>query len=160
MTTATPGIWTTIATERRRLADELETFTDAQWETPTTCAGWTVHDVAAHLVMPFEISTPRFVLGMIKRRGDFDRAIVDLTERVKNNSSRAEIIATLRSNAESQWTPPKAGPEAPLGEVVVHGQDIRRALNLPHNIPQETIDLTINGMQDPELRANYADRIG
>lgn len=153
-------IWNTIAIERRRIADELETFTDEQWATPTTCDGWNVEDVAAHLIMPFEVSTPRFGLAMLKHRGNFDKVMIDLTARVKAKNSRSDVIAKLRANADNQWTPPGAGPEAPLGEVVVHGQDIRRALGLGHNIPAETIELTITGMKDADLRANYAERIG
>lgn len=153
-------IWTTIATERRRLADELDTLTEQQWTTPTSCTGWTVEDVAAHLIVPFEISLPRFGLAMMRRRGDFDKAMIDLTSRVKAKNTRAQVIAKLRDNAENEWTPPGGGPESPLGEVVVHGQDIRQALGLTHNIPAETIDLTITGMKDAALRADYAARIG
>lgn len=153
-------IWTTIATERRRIADELETLTEAQWVTPTSCAGWNVEDVAAHMIVPFDVSTPRFGLAMLKHRGNFDKAMIDLTARVKAKNSRAEVIEKLRANADSEWTPPGGGPESPLGEVVVHGQDIRRALGMDHDIPAETIDLTISGMKDEELRVNYAQRIG
>lgn len=153
-------IWTTIATERRRLADDLETLTDEQWAAQSACAGWTVEDVAAHVILPFEVSTPRFGLAMMKHRGNFDRVMVDLTARVRARNSRAEIISKLRANAESKWTPPGGGPESPLGEVVVHGQDIRRPLGLDHDIPAETIELTITGMKDESLRIDYARRIG
>lgn len=153
-------IWTTIATERLRFADELETLTEAQWVTPTGCDGWTVEDVAAHLILPFEVSTPRFGLAMLKHRGNLDKAMIDLTAKVKAKNTRDQIIATLRANAKSEWTPPGGGPESPLGEIVVHGQDIRRALGLDHEIPAETIQLTIMGMKDEKLRIDYADRIG
>jgi len=154
------SIWTTIATERRRLANELATLTDEQWMSPSACDGWTVEDVAAHLIMPFEVSTPRFGLAMLRNRGNFDRVMIDLTAKVRAKNSRDEIIAKLRSNAESQWTPPGGGPEGPLGEIVVHGQDIRVALGLDHNIPTETIELAITGMNDEALRVDYARRIG
>lgn len=153
-------IWDTIATERRRLADELDTLTDEQWETPSQCKGWTVEDVAAHVIMPFEISTPRFMVSMLKNRANLDRTMIELTQRVKERNTRSDIAAKLRSNAESQWTPPGGGPESPLGEVVVHGQDIRRVLNIATTVPPETIALTLKGMTDEAIRENYADRIG
>jgi len=154
------SIWTTIAIERRRLADELEALSDEQWATPSACAGWTVEDVAAHLIVPFEVSLPRFGLAMMKNRGDFDRAMIELTARVRARNSRADLVAKLRANAESQWTPPGGGAESPLGEVVVHGQDIRVPLGLDHNIPDETIELAITGMKEEELQVEYARRIG
>jgi len=103
---------------------------------------------------------PRFGLAIMKHRGNFDRAMIDLTARVRSRNSRSEIIATLRANADSQWTPPGGGPESPLGEIVVHGQDIRRPLGLDHDIPAETIELAITGMKDEALQVDYAKRIG
>jgi len=35
---------------RERLVALLQGLTDEQWATPTVCAGWTVHDVALHLL--------------------------------------------------------------------------------------------------------------
>jgi len=153
-------IWATIATERRRLADELAALTDEQWSVASQCPGWTVEDVAAHLIMPFEVSTPRFGLAMLKHLGNFDKVMVDLTAKVRANNTRQQVIDKLRANAESQWTPPGGGPESPLGEIIVHGQDIRRPLGLEHDIPAATIELAISGMKEAELRTDYASRIG
>ena len=36
--------------QRRRLADFLGRLEPEQWAFPSRCSGWTVHDVAAHLV--------------------------------------------------------------------------------------------------------------
>src|SRR5690606_32689775 len=36
--------------ERRSLAATLATLTPEQWEHPSLCAGWTVRDVAAHVI--------------------------------------------------------------------------------------------------------------
>jgi uncharacterized protein (TIGR03083 family) len=36
--------------QRRRLGAVLRTLNDAQWATPSRCAGWSVRDVVAHLV--------------------------------------------------------------------------------------------------------------
>ncbi len=166
MTNGTDGqtdrelIWTSIATERRRLADELEGLTEEQWATPSQCAAWTVDEVAAHLIVPFEISTPRFVAAMIRHRGNLDRVILAMTAKVAARTTRAERIATLRSNAENPWRPPRLGPEIPLSEIVVHGQDIRRPLGLECPVPAETVDLSLRLLDDDEIRADYARRIG
>ncbi len=39
-----------VHTERAALIDDLAGLTEDQWASPSLCAGWTVHDVAAHLV--------------------------------------------------------------------------------------------------------------
>ncbi|MEM9562418.1 MAG: maleylpyruvate isomerase family mycothiol-dependent enzyme [Actinomycetota bacterium] len=156
----TDRIWAGIATERRRLADELEGLTESQWTTPSQCAAWTVEEVAAHLIVPFEISTPKFVVAMIRHRGNLDRVILAMTAKVVARTTRAERIAKLRANAENPWRPPRLGPEIPLSEIVVHGQDIRRPLGLECPVPAETIDLALRAIDDDEVRADYAGRIG
>ncbi len=39
-----------LSRQRRRLADSLAELNDAEWDMPSRCSGWTVHDVVAHLV--------------------------------------------------------------------------------------------------------------
>ncbi len=43
--------WRVIGSERRSLAELLESLADEQWETPSLCAGWRVRDVAAHVAL-------------------------------------------------------------------------------------------------------------
>jgi uncharacterized protein (TIGR03083 family) len=49
--------------ERADLADFLATLTPQQWDTPSLCAGWTVKDVAAHMISYEELGT----VGLLKR---------------------------------------------------------------------------------------------
>ena len=41
-----------IADERRGFADLIDTLSPEELATPSLCRGWTVHDIAAHLVVP------------------------------------------------------------------------------------------------------------
>lgn len=154
------SIWETIAIERRRLADELETLTEEQWNTQSQCDEWKVSEVAAHLVMPFEISFLKAGLAMLRSRGNLDKTMIHLTAKVHTQSSRADIVSRLRANADNRWTPPKRGAEIPLSEVVVHGQDIRRAVGLDFSVPGETVELALEGIDDESIRSDYARRIG
>lgn len=161
--TTTPDaetLWQIVATERRRLADDLSRLDETQWRAQSQCEAWTVEEIASHVVTPFETSNLRFMLALLKARGNFDRAIIGLTARVHASHSRADAIRKLRDQAENRWTPPKAGPEIMLAEVVVHGQDIRRAIGVDHDLPAETIELTLTGIDDVDVRADYAARIG
>ena len=42
-------VWVQVATERRALADFLETLSPAEWDRPSLCRGWRVRDVVAHV---------------------------------------------------------------------------------------------------------------
>ncbi len=60
--------------ERAEFVALLETLTPEQWEIPSLCAGWTVHDVVAH-VISYEGLGPRAVLARVaKGRFNPDRA--------------------------------------------------------------------------------------
>ena len=49
----------------------------------------------------------------------------------------AELVETLRQRADSRFTPPGAGPEAPLTDLLVHGLDICWPLGLTHPVPAD-----------------------
>ena len=112
-----------IAAERRRLADSLEALPAEAWESPSLCAGWTVHVVAAHLNAPWEVSVPTVLVEVARARslaGGFDR----LARKLATRLSPEECIAGLRDHAGSRFTPPGSGPEAPLTDLIVHGVDM------------------------------------
>lgn len=132
-----------IADERRELAVLVSDLTDTQLRTPSLCRGWTVHDVVAHLVVPLAVGVPRFGVAMALARGNFDRANVAMTRRQARRPA-AELAGVLRDRAESRFTPPGSGPEAPLTDLLVHGLDIRRPLALARSIPAERLRIALD----------------
>ena len=112
-----------IAAQRRRIADGLESLTAEQWARPSRCDGWTVQEVAGHLTAGWNISLPRFVLGLVRARGNFNRANARFGQALGARPSAA-IVADLRANADHRFTPPGAGPEAPLSDCLVHAHDM------------------------------------
>ena len=67
--------------------------------------------------------SPRVLVDVVKARslaGGFDR----LAHRIADSLDPAACVAGLRDNAGSRFTPPGAGPEAPLTDVIVHGGDM------------------------------------
>jgi uncharacterized protein (TIGR03083 family) len=121
--------WSAIAEERRHLADELGGLDDARWATPSLCGTWTVHQVLGHLVVPLVTPMPALIVEMVKARGNFDRAN-DAMARKQARRSPGELMGVLRSRADSRFHPPGYGSEAPLTDVLVHGEDIRVPLGL------------------------------
>jgi len=112
-----------IAAERERLADGLDELSAAEWEAPSLCAGWTVHVVAAHLNAPWEVSAPTVVFEVARTRS-LDRGFDRVARRVAGRLDPVGCVAGLRDHADSRFTPPGSGPEAPLTDVIVHGGDM------------------------------------
>ena len=125
-----------IADERRGLADLLSGLTAEQRAAPSLCSEWSVLEVVAHLVVPLQVSIPRFALTMLACGGNFDRANTRLA-RQQARRPYDDLIDTLRRRADSRFTPPGAGPEAPLTDLLVHGLDICWPLGLTHPVPAE-----------------------
>lgn len=127
-------IWTVIHRERSALADLLETLTPAEWEQPSLCAGWTVRDVAAHVISSADASVGEVVIGMVKARGNFNRCMFDIAKR-RSARPTAEIIAEYRRLDGSRRHPPGTTTMDPLVDVLTHTQDITRPLGRPFAMP-------------------------
>ena len=137
-----------IADERRGLADLLAGLTSEQRATQSLCSEWSVQDVVGHLLVSLEVSIPRFVLAILASRGSFDRANVRLA-RQQAQRPFGEMIDIMRRKADKRFTPPGAGPEAPLTDLLVHGLDIRWPLQLTHEIPVERLQKSLTYLTLP-----------
>lgn len=127
--------WSMIHAERAALADLLETLTPEQWQSPSLCAGWTVHLAAAHVVVAAEQTTPNFLRRFAASGFRFD-TMVDRDARRVGAGSPGELVRRLR--ARTTTTNHATAPvPAMLGEVVVHSLDIRRPLGLPGQVSPE-----------------------
>src|SRR3712207_3089649 len=126
-------VWAELADERRLLVDELDGIPDPVWGRPTTCGGWTVHELVAHLTVPITFRWPEMIGAMVKARGNADRAIADLTAR-RATRPPSELVTTLRERADVRFAPPGLGPRAPLTDVIVHGIELRRAAAIDRDV--------------------------
>jgi uncharacterized protein (TIGR03083 family) len=123
-------IWTTIAAERGALADDLANLTPAQWDTPSLCSGWTVRDIVAHLSATASLNPGTFFFNMVKAGFNFDK-FADEQIGKHRGADPVATLAEFRGLQNSTSAPP--GPKTSwLGEVVVHGADVRRPLGIPH----------------------------
>ncbi|MDT5147937.1 MAG: hypothetical protein QOC58_2582 [Mycobacterium sp.] len=123
-------VWATVAAERGALAGDLADLTPAQWARPSLCPGWTVRDVVAHLSATASLNPATFFLGMAKARFNFGKFSADQIAR-HLGADPAATLAEFRGLKNSTSAPP--GPRISwLGEVVIHGADVRRPLGIPH----------------------------
>jgi len=143
--------WAMIEAERRDLADLFATLDDEQLATPSLCDSWTVKDIAAHLLMPLDTSTATIVIEMAKCFGNFDKANARLAHRVSERPI-ADIVDGLRRGATNQFTPPTAGPEAPLTDLLVHSEDACRPLGITRTIPDEHLRAALDFLQTNKTR--------
>src|SRR3712207_5144709 len=74
MTMTSEDVELRVRRERDRLLTVLEDLDADGWRTPSLCAGWTVRDLVVHLLMPYELSVPRFLALMVRSGLRFDRA--------------------------------------------------------------------------------------
>lgn len=140
-----------IADERRRVARLVEGLSPQQLAAASLCEGWTVRDVAAHLLMPLVTPMPKVVLAMALSGFEFDRANRRLTAAVVQRSVD-EIIAGLREKADHPFKPPGMSHAAPLTDLLVHQQDIRRPLGLAPDLVTERLEICLGAVADAAER--------
>ena len=132
-----------IAAERIRLADALEQLGSADWDRPSRCAGWSVHLVAAHLNAPWEVSLPSTAWAIV-RSGGIHRGFDRIARAEAARLDPAACVAGLREHADSRFTPPGYGPEAPLTDVLVHGADMLQPLGRSVDAAPEAVGVSFD----------------
>jgi uncharacterized protein (TIGR03083 family) len=132
--------WKLAARARNEFADVIEGLTPEQVESGTTlCEGWSPHLVLAHAVTFVDVPLPKFMFNVAKHRGNFDVAS-DVMARKIAQRPVSDLIATLRAKAGKTSSIPTFPEGLTVADMVVHAQDVRRALEL-------------DGAPDPELVA-------
>jgi uncharacterized protein (TIGR03083 family) len=144
-------VYEMIANERRALADVFDKLTPEQLRTPSLCDGWTIHDIAAHLIMPLETGIPTLALSVLASGGDFDKANLKLTGRHARRPI-TDLVDSLRHNAGHRFKPPGMGPEAPLTELLLHGQDVRRPLGIDREFCEERMTMSLRFLTERRFR--------
>ena len=127
--------WALIHSQRSVVADMLETLTPDQWATQSLCEAWTVKLAAAHILAGAEQTVPAFLSGMAKSGFKFNALM-------RRNASRlgtldtADIIARIRARTTTTNRRPTKVMTM-LGEIVVHGEDIRHPLRITASVPEQ-----------------------
>jgi uncharacterized protein (TIGR03083 family) len=130
-------IWPVVHAERRALADDLADLTPEQWQTPSLCAGWSVHDVLAHMVSTARLSPAAFVAGLVGSGFNFSRFTAKRIA-AEGAGGPAATLAAFRAVETSTSAPP--GPTTSwLGEALVHAEDIRSPLGIRHEYPLDAV---------------------
>ena len=130
-------VWPMIRAERTSCADLFDSLTADQWSSATLCPEWAVREMAGHIIASAEMTGPRFFVALAKAGFRFDK-MVDVDARRIGADDPSTFGPRLRDHGMATNHPPGPVP-AMLGEVVVHGEDIRRPLGLSRAYPETTL---------------------
>ncbi|WP_182377657.1 maleylpyruvate isomerase family mycothiol-dependent enzyme [Nocardioides sp. WS12] len=129
-------LWRHIHAERAALASLLAELTDEDWSHDTLCPGWTVHDVAAHVISTPQIGW-REMGGLMARnlgRG-YNTMIFREVKRIGARETRDSILGDFERYATSTHHVPTTTSVEPLIDALLHHQDIVRPLGRTRAMP-------------------------
>ena len=115
--------------ELAALVDDLSGLDAHRWRTATLCADWDVEQVVAHLGAAATTSRWGWIRSMVAARFDPDVHNRRRLEQFRGADPR-ETLERFRHVGPIAL--PVVSSPAGLGEVIVHGEDIRRPLGLRH----------------------------
>jgi uncharacterized protein (TIGR03083 family) len=128
--------WELIHAERRQLVEDLEGLPAEKWSTPSLCREWTVHQMLGHMVALTKQTPPKFFAKLAKSGFSFN-SMVATDAAGESSGSPQQTLDEMKRHLDDTTSPP--GPvDSWLGEMVVHGADIRRPLGLTYTPPVTT----------------------
>ncbi|MGA3218111.1 MAG: maleylpyruvate isomerase family mycothiol-dependent enzyme [Acidimicrobiales bacterium] len=153
-----PGeTWKYIHSERSQMVETWAALSADQWATASWCTGWSVQDVAGHIVAAAEQTPANFYKELISAGFKFNV----FTERGARRLAAvgpAELVQRLQARTSTTNHPP-APVMAMLGEIVVHGEDIRRPLGLAHQSPEAALVAVADSWKNSNLLIGAKRRI-
>jgi uncharacterized protein (TIGR03083 family) len=102
----------------------------------------------------------RTLVELAKARGDWNRMADRCARKDTARLSSAQLLASLRENAEHPWTPPGGGPAGALAHEVIHGLDITVGLGLDRRVPLDRMRIVLDGMRPKNVAFFGADLDG
>jgi uncharacterized protein (TIGR03083 family) len=142
-------LWRSIHTERAHLIDSWIGLTSEQWSAPSLCSGWSIQDVAGHLVGGAEQTPVNFFVELAQAGFSFNTFTDRAAKRI-GATGPTELVRRLQARTTTTNHPP-GPPSAMLGEIIVHGADIRRPLGLRYDYPPAALVEVANAWKNLNL---------
>ncbi|HEY8045350.1 MAG TPA: maleylpyruvate isomerase family mycothiol-dependent enzyme [Streptosporangiaceae bacterium] len=149
--------WKHIHSERAQMADTWATLSAGQWAAQSWCQGWSVQDTGGHIVAAAEQTPVNFYKEMASAGFRFN-VFTDRGARRLASIGPDELVRRLRARTSTTNHPP-APVMAMLGEIVVHGEDIRRPLGLKHQPPEAALLAVADSWKNSNLLIGAKRRI-
>jgi uncharacterized protein (TIGR03083 family) len=141
--------WKYIHSERSDMADTWASLSPEQWGARSWCEGWSVQDVAGHVVAAAEQTPANFYKELVLAGFRFN-VFTDRGARRLASAGPGELVRRLRARTTTTNHPP-APVMAMLGEIIVHGEDIRRPLGLEHRSPEAALVAVADSWKNSNL---------
>ncbi len=149
--------WTYIHSERAEMADTWAGLSPEQWATSSWCEGWSVQEVAGHVLAAAEQTPLNFYKELIAAGFRFN-VFTDRGAKLLASIGPDELVRRLRARTSTTNHPP-APVMAMLGEIVVHGEDVRRPLGLLHKSPEQALVAVADSWKNSNLLIGAKRRI-
>ncbi len=135
-------LWELIHAERAALAEELAELDEEQWRRQSLSTQWTVEEVVAHLTAGASLGLWAWLRSIAGARLNADlHNQRRLEERL--GPTPADTLERFRRTVDSTVSPTGTLP-AWLGEVVIHGEDIREPLGLRRDYSEEVLVILLD----------------
>jgi uncharacterized protein (TIGR03083 family) len=141
-------IWTLVTKGRHSLAEYLEGLSPDDWSRPSLCAGWTVKDVAAHMLVIPTVPKGKVFRSFFGSGFNLDKMNAKFVRQLTSTMSTVDIVAATRSSAGSRSMPPGLKLPGVLTELVVHSSDISEAVGTPLQLSTEHYVATLDHLKD------------
>lgn len=138
-----PDLMVLAQEERGDLLALLQRLTPEQWANASLCSGWTVRDVAAHIVSYDELSA-RDLVGTFLRGGPSIARVNEVALRKYADLDPAGVIDLVGRTQRPRGLTAGFGGGIALADGTIHQQDIRRALGIPRAIPPARLALVLD----------------
>ena len=129
-------VWWHTHEQRRALALLLRDLSEDEWAVPSLCEGWTVREVAAHVMRSVTVTPLEITIALARFHGRYN-ALVAEDARQAARRPVAELLAEFERHDGSRRHPFGTSVVDPLLDVLVHSQDIAIPLGRPHPMPIE-----------------------
>lgn len=128
-------LWKHIHQERAAMRETLAGLSPEQWEHESVCTGWTVKDVAAHVIANPQITWGQILAMAGRNLGRSYNTMVFRTVKHQSAAETAEsILEDFTTYAEVRKKVPVTTTVEPMLDSLVHHQDILRPLGLHHEM--------------------------
>jgi uncharacterized protein (TIGR03083 family) len=144
--------------ERQDFVDFLDGLSAEQWEQPSLCHLWRVHDVVAHVVSYEELGRWQLVRRFVKG-GLIPRRINAVGVAEYASRSPEQLTQLMRTSIPPRGLTAAFGGMIALVDGMIHQQDIRRALGQQRVIPADRLHRVLNyALTSPATRGAHRTR--
>jgi len=151
--------WTSIRNGRSALGDYLAGLSADDWGRPSLCAGWTVKDTAAHMLVIPTMSKGQVFRSFLGSGFNLEKMNAKLVAKLTAALSTDEIVAETRASAGSRSVPPGLKLPGVLTEVAVHSSDIAEGVGTPFALPVEDYVAALDHVKDVQPVFGSKERI-